>query len=289
MDILGFNQRYCRAIARQRSNSYTHRYLFGSRSEIVNWVEFYHYLTPSFGQLDAKIMESEQPMALHYGVLVGRPIAYRLGIPDSSHYQIHVMGAATHYRVAVNIRSRDKSELMYFINEDFRHPVTALLERLPLGFKALGRAPGGMALDYIRGHLFYRDLMRKIPAVLPGPDNDLGDKLERCIRRAMGDEEALVYAFGYRWGPEKNKRDAYFGFLPGNGIHDIHMNQGNPSHPHDQDNGVYQDGALFVRFPRSAGASESRWVAIFLKFQAQAWHTDDLTGNALPGPAKRFG
>jgi uncharacterized protein YukJ len=178
---------------------------------------------------------------------------------------------------------------MYFINEDFRHPVTALLERLPPGFKELEGEPGGMALDYIRSRLFNRNLMRKIPAVLPGPDNDLGDKLGRCIQRAMDDEEALLYAFGSRWGPESNKKDAYFGFLPGNGIHDIHMNQGNSSHPHDRNNGVYQDGALFVRLPRSAGPSKSQWVAIFLKFQTQTWHTDDSNGNALPGPDRRFG
>jgi Uncharacterized conserved protein (DUF2278) len=27
--------------------------------------------------------------------------------------------------------------------------------------------------------------------------------------------------------------------------------------------------------------AESRWVGIFLAFQSQAWHTDDVTGHAL--------
>ena len=35
-----------------------------------------------------------------------------------------------------------------------------------------------------------------------------------------------MYAFGERWGPESHKADQYFGFVPGNGVHDIHMNQG---------------------------------------------------------------
>ena len=64
----------------------------------------------------------------------------------------------------------------------------------------------------------------------------------------MADEEALVYAFGERWGPENNKADNYFGFVPGNGIHDIHMNQGNAGR-FEADDGVWQDGGLLFHFP----------------------------------------
>lgn len=52
-------------------------------------------------------------------------------------------------------------------------------------------------------------------------------------------------------------------------------NQGN-SGRFRRDNGVRQDGALILRFP-----AEDRWVAIFLAFQSQAFHTDDLTGDPL--------
>jgi len=40
----------------------------------------------------------------------------------------------------------------------------------------------------------------------------------------VGDEENLIYAFGEPWVNERQK-DKIFGFKPGNGIHDIHMNQ----------------------------------------------------------------
>jgi uncharacterized protein YukJ len=44
-----------------------------------------------------------------------------------------------------------------------------------------------------------------------------------------------------------------FGFLPGNGVHDIHMNQGN-SQQFRGDDGVWQDGGLLLhpsqRHPR---------------------------------------
>jgi hypothetical protein len=46
------------------------------------------------------------------------------------------------------------------------------------------------------------------------------------------------------------------------------------------DNGVWQDGAMLVQFPAADGVPE-QWVGVFLAFQSQAWHTDDVTGNAL--------
>ena len=88
----------------------------------------------------------------------------------------------------------------------------------------------------------------------------------------------MVYAFGERWGPEPATKDKYFGFLPGNGIHDIHMNQGNTGRFLDDD-GVYQDGGVLVHFP-----DQHEWTAIFLKFQSQAWHTDDRTGHRITEP-----
>jgi uncharacterized protein YukJ len=48
------------------------------------------------------------------------------------------------------------------------------------------------------------------------------------------------------------------------------MNQGNPPHSHDQDNGIWQDGALFAELP-----AENTWIAIFIAFQTQSWHTGD--------------
>ena len=119
--------------------------------------------------------------------------------------------------------------------------------------------------------------MRPLPFSVPGFDNDLNEKIDRVMQRAVADESALVYAFGERWGPEPGVKDKYFGFLPGNGIHDIHMNQGNVGR-FAGDDGVYQDGGLLVHFP-----DQQEWTAVFLKFQSQAWHTDDQTGHRIGG------
>jgi uncharacterized protein YukJ len=217
-----------------------------------------------------------------YGVLKGSVVdARREDDPDTPHYQVHVRADGTSYRVAVNVKSQlSPSELLFLVDDRFQHPVTAGLPELAQGFTELQRGPGSPALDFIRGNLFDRLQLRPLPHDLPGPDNDLSDQVEHFVARARQEQDSEVYAFGERWGPEQDKPDKIFDFLPGNGIHDIHMNQGN--HPQfAQDDGVWQDGALVFHFP-----STDQWVAIFLAFQSQAWHTDDDTGHAItePGP-----
>ena len=221
-------------------------------------------------------------MALkNYGVLKGRPVGRRLAITSNAHYQVHLVSEDTDYRIAINVKSKlEPSELEYLVDENFSYPILADLADLPLGFKELERKPGGLALDFIRGHLFDRTKMIPLPFDLPGADNDLNDKIDKYVQRAMSDESAYIYAFGEKWGPETIK-DKIFGFLPGNGIHDIHMNQGKAG-KFAKDNGVWQDGGMLVHFP-----SENRWIGIFLKFQSQAWHSDDDLGqpiDTLPSP-----
>lgn len=217
-----------------------------------------------------------------YGILKGKAIEVRLGAGSSPHYQVRLIDDTTDYRIAVNVQSKlPPSELEYLVVDRYQHPITAVVEALPLGYTAIESRPTGGAMDYIRGNLFDRTQMRPLPFNLPGPDNDLNDKIDRVMQRAVADEDALVYAFGERWGPEPNRKDKYFGFLPGNGIHDIHMNQGN--HPRfEHDDGVWQDGGLLVQFP-----GQAEWIAVFLKFQSQTWHTDDATGHRIGEPEPR--
>jgi uncharacterized protein YukJ len=228
------------------------------------------------------------PLA-HYGVLKGRAInAKREDNQSTPHYQVHIQASGVQYRIAVNVKSQQSpSELLFLVADDFQHPLTARLPDLAEGFTALASSPGGPALDFIRANLFNRLDMKLLPATLPGPDNDLSDRVEHFVKRAMQEASARVYAFGERWGPEPQTRDKIFNFLPGNGIHDIHMNQGNVP-PFLGDDGVWQDGGLVFQFP-----STDQWAAIFLAFQSQAWHTDDKTGHTItepqPGPGPEPG
>jgi uncharacterized protein YukJ len=177
------------------------------------------------------------------------------------HYQIHVRGGEVDFRVAVNVLSQQQpSELLYIADEAFRHPMLGGLPGLAEGFASLPSQPGGLALDFIRANLFDRQAMVPVPSTVPGPDNDLADLLDHFVERAAGDPAAKSYAFGQRWGPEPATPDKVFGFSPGNGVHDIHMNQGN-SEEFRRDDGVWQDGALLLRFP-----AQDQWVGVFWRF-----------------------
>lgn len=216
----------------------------------------------------------------HYGVLKGKAVDVRMGGGKQPHYQVRLVDDDTDYRIAINVKSAlEPSELEYLIVDNFHHPITAIAEASPLGFTPIESRPGTGAMDFIRGNLFDRSAMRPLPHSVPGVDNDLNEKIHAVMQRAMADENALVYAFGERWGPEPGKKDKYFGFLPGNGIHDIHMNQSNVG-KFVGDDGVWQDGGLLVQFP-----DQNQWVAVFLKFQSQGWHTDDATGHKIGEPA----
>ena len=116
--------------------------------------------------------------------------------------------------------------------------------------------------------------MNVAPFQLSGPKNDLRDFIEPIVQEGIADTDVHFYAFGEAWGPENNKPDEYFHFEPGNGIHDIHMNQGNGA-GYRKDNGVFQDGGLVFEYPNG------KRQAFFFAFQSQTFATDDKTGNAL--------
>jgi len=221
------------------------------------------------------------PLPKGYAVLKGIVIDSQPATGNSPHYQIRVVDDETNYRISVNVRSKyNPKELEYILIPDFQHPIITELFNLPLGLKKLGntkreRMESGVALDFIRMNLFNRNEVKIIPSFYPGPDNDLNEVIDAYVESAMGDEDNRIYAFGEPWY-EPTTPDRYFGFLPGNGIHDIHMNQGNLIDQHKDEDGVYQDGGLIFYF-----AAESRYVAYFTKFQSQSWHTDDETGHAL--------
>lgn len=212
-----------------------------------------------------------------YGVLKGKATDTRNGEGRNPHFQVKITDNDL-FRIAVNVKSQvEPSTLLYYVDEDFNHPILRDLVTLPFGFRELESKPGGMALDFIRGNLFDTTRMKVLPHDLPGPDNDLNELLHKYVRKAIAMETSETYAFGERWGPEEDERDLYFSFKPGNGVHDIHMNQGN-SKKWEKDDGVWQDGGIIFHYP-----DENRWTAVFLAFQSQSFHTDDVTGHAIPG------
>ncbi len=137
-------------------------------------------------------------------------------------------------------------------------------------------------LDYIRDNLADPCSFVPLPLNVIGPNNDLNEKVNQYVWRAIADQKSKIYVFGSAWGPDQPERDKIFGFFPGNGIHDVHMNQGDESHI--KDNGVWQDGGLIFQFEHP-----KQWVAIFLRFQNQSWRTNNDNGNSVQVPFSQPG
>jgi uncharacterized protein YukJ len=199
-----------------------------------------------------------------YSVLVGDPQPGSVRGPSGKppHYLIPVNAAGTTYQIAVNIESDvGDSQVLYNIQRDFQPPNAALLKALAQGMNPLGR-PGDPAIDYVRSRSGGKPILT-LPAMqlLPLPAEESSDMLNNAVvellNQATADPDGMIYAFGGQ-------------YTDGTGIHETHMNQGNASGDHDDENGIWQDGAILFYLPAS-----SKWTAIFIAFQGQSWSTDD--------------
>ena len=81
-------------------------------------------------------------------------------------------------------------------------------------------------------------------------------------------KDAVLYAFGHRY-EQRSPQNQVWGFEPDDGIHNIHMNQGNYTGNHDDENGRGEDGALFIYFPNT-----NTWHAVYIAFQTQSFNND---------------
>ncbi len=207
-----------------------------------------------------------------YSVLKGTPISGAVSPNARPHYLIEVQAGATRYQIAVNVESDTGSgtsaEVLYKLAENWTPPDAAQLEALPVGTTLLAGKDANPAIDYLRSTVNGRPLITRAQMTdLPLPGKSASQNLKNAViqylNQAIADKNGTIYAFGAL-------------YTSGNGIHDIHMNQGNPAGDHAQDNGIWQDGLLVFQMPGAdAGA---QWTAIFIAFQEQVWNTDS-NGN----------
>jgi uncharacterized protein YukJ len=216
----------------------------------------------------------------NYSVLAGRPTAGKVVSGASAHYQITMQAGGRTFTVAVNIQSVDGSEVLYAIEEGFTPPDLAGLTALPMGMTTLKSEAGGLALDYVRSTVGDASMITKAQMTLLPEQSEKAkgssaeaEAIQRAKAKALenavitllnmtiADKDGVIYAFGSAYA-DGGKVD---------GIHDIHMNQGNPANNHGGDNGVWQDGALFISLP-----SKGTWTAVFIAFQTESWSTDSV-------------
>jgi uncharacterized protein YukJ len=223
-----------------------------------------------------------------YSVLAGDPVGGKVVSGASAHYQITMNAAKGPFTVAVNIQSVDGSEVLYAIEENFTPPDLTGLVALPMGMTALKSQPGGLALDFVRSQVNGKAMITKpqmtlLPKAsttkgLSGQDATvqaakvaaLKNAVVTLLNMTIADKDGVIYAFGSAYA-DSGKVD---------GIHDIHMNQGNPvgggsGGGFGGDNGIWQDGALMIHLPAS-----NTWTAVFIAFQTESWNTDSQ-GNPV--------
>ncbi|KAJ5570146.1 uncharacterized protein N7459_009576 [Penicillium hispanicum] len=231
----------------------------------------------------------------HYGVWACTPTSYEAQTvkqdPKSPHIYLHFTddsASSKKLEAAINVKSTDKdTRLVFWVTRNFTSTITQTLSDLNEGFHLAQSSSAGdsndsshdshgrshshrrhhrhsrreestlQGLDYLRTKgLLDIESGQVLPSDVPGPNNDILDKLEPILTDAI-DNKATAYIFGSSYG---------------SGIHDIHMNQGSlPSY----DNGIYEDGALLFKF------DDGHWEAVFLAFASQKIPTDDQ-GEAEP-------
>lgn len=200
-----------------------------------------------------------------YGVWVATPTVFtseRTG--KSPHGSLIFDDGSTKYKQlssAINVKSTGTdSRLVYWSNRDFQHAITEKLQGVEMGFHSItgsDQGPNGTALDLLRGDLVDLTKGTILSTNVDGPDNDIVDHLTEIFSDAIT-AKATVYLWGQQYSPTPD------------GIHDIHMNQGNSGKASwTKDNGIYQDGSFMLKYP------DGHWEAVFLAFASQATKTDD--------------
>ncbi len=225
-----------------------------------------------------------------YGVLRGKLDRWKREDPSSGsskspHLQIRLIDAqGKPWRIPVNVRSGDPAKsLVIFHRADplLSHPILDNLGSIASGLTDLNNKPrsASNALDYSRAPLFDWPTGIALPPTAPGADDDLQDVVSRLLSdlKARGGE---LFAFGSHFHDSKPKAGIDTEFGTKDGMHDIHMNQGNAPHEHDEDNGVFNDGGLLLKFP-------DRVTGLFFRFKTQFLPTDEQ-GDRIPGVSKEI-
>ena len=214
-----------------------------------------------------------------YGVLIGTLDRYEREAPDNFgnyfHGFVFVNAPGGQYKCAVDVGTPSGVKVEHRQLHGLDKALFTNISSLSEGWHLLQRNSTSGALDYVRspilnkkpsGCLFvmynwFLDLLNKIFIkwqdsgwILSTGANAL-DAMETLFS-----DVTRIYVFG---AP----------FTTGLGVHDIHMNQGDPPGPFQHLDAIWQDGAVIVEH------SNGQLDCFLTKFQTQSLNTDN---NGLP-------
>ncbi|MGO9174353.1 MAG: DUF2278 family protein [Rhodomicrobium sp.] len=185
------------------------------------------------------------------------------------HFALDVGGAD--WDIAANVGTNNAADLLkYKIVQNFHHPIVETLRTAPAGKTSLTGTCTLPALDFLRSTILDGTGGWLQSDVLDGsPGQEPPTQLDAFLSKAF-DNKDDVYVFG-RF------------YTDGNGVHDVHMNQGSRGRyihragdDRNDHNDIWQDGALMLDL------GVAGWVAYFAAFMQQTLPADEL-GNPVPG------
>jgi Uncharacterized conserved protein (DUF2278) len=212
-----------------------------------------------------------------YGVLIGTLNHFTRDdlTPTGSfrHGTLHVDTPAGRYEGAVDVLTPSGVKVQYRLVRHLNHLALTPILGLPAGWQPLGPTRTSGALDYVRSPLFgagpaaryfgfwlfRRDsligrFLRWLESLRnPWIDSTGDDALNALETQLLG--SVRVFVFG---APSTT----------GLGVHDIHLNQGNPLGPFQHLDGIWQDGSVLIERP------SGEIVAFLVKFATQSLHTN---------------
>jgi hypothetical protein len=213
-----------------------------------------------------------------YGVVIGQ--FDHFDRDDANHYGNYYHGhifvrapAGTLYNCAVDVKYPD-GKVEYFQPAKLDAPKFSTVAALADGFHSLAQTPTSGALDYVRNPLISQPL--GCLAVFLAVWNAITHTNNQVWKQNVGmsaltDLEAFLQADGgiqriYVFGARYQNAAQH----PPQGMHDVHMNQGDPPGPYQALDGIWQDGGVIVQRPSGLLAG------FFVKFVTQTLKTNDL-------------
>lgn len=231
-------------------------------------------------------------MANEYCMFKGKVkfgVPYLDGYNGNPHYAIVAQADdGSEFVVLANVKSDSTMpgagqagyHVLYYWDQYFTHPMTPDLFALSDGLH-VGDFP---TLDYVHDQRLVSDLSRMRPIALDTENqkNDINALVDQMLTLDF-DADPVEYLYHGQsgtdqrkgWKPSKDVTVYGFGFLfepERNGLHETHMNQGNPkvhsAKDHSRENGVRQDGAVITEV-------DGKFQALLIAFQTQLVPTDN--------------
>lgn len=198
------------------------------------------------------------PLDNGYGVLIGSVKSHYIEPPDVEgrwpHYLIFVNSSVGIYECAINLKSRTKIKIEYKRINNLNKSMFNNIISQPDGFYLLASNSKSGAIDVIR----HKGLRGPYNWELENGNNVI-EVMKSCLEGVK-----RVYIFGEP-------------YLTGLGLHNIHMNQGDPINSNfSNEDGIWQDGAVMFEYD----SSPPTFSILLTKFQTQSLNTDE-TGQPL--------